>query len=82
MSSFFSTNKRTSIGRPSSGLRSQSERLFLKEGDTSIKLIPIPATGAEKALPNTIKWRNLSLMVDSDSNHLYKPDRVSVEVPI
>ena len=82
MSSFSSANKRTSMGRPSSGLRSQSKRLSLKESDTSIKSVPISVTGAEKALSSAAKWRNLFFVADSDSNHLYKPDGVNIEVPV
>ena len=82
MSSSSSANKRTSMGRPGSGLRSQSERPSPKEGDTSIESVPTPATGAEKALPSAAKWRNLSLVVDSNSNHSYKLDGISVEVPV
>ena len=55
MSSSSSANKRTSIGRSGSGLRSQSERSSPKESDISIKSVPIPATGAKKAFPSAIK---------------------------
>ena len=55
MSSSSSANKRISIGRPNSNFRSQNEKLSLKEGDISIKSVPIPATSAEKIFPNTIK---------------------------
>ena len=82
MSSSSSANKRTSMGRPGSGLRSQSERPSPKEGDTSTESVPTPATGAEKALPSAAKWRDPPPMVDSDSNHSYKPDGVGVEVPV
>ena len=82
MSSSSSANKRTSMGRPGSGLRSQSERPSPKKGDISIESVPTPATGAEKVLPSAAKWRNLLPVADSDSNHSYKPDRVGVEVPV
>ena len=70
------------MGRPGSSLRSQSEKLSLKKGDIFIELIPIPATSAEKILPNIIKWRNLLFIVDNNSNYLYKLNRINVEVPI
>ena len=82
MSSSSSTNKRTLMGRPGSGLRSQSERPFPKESDISIEPVPTPATSAEKVLPNAAKWRNLPSVINSDSNHSYKPDRINVEVPV
>ena len=82
MSSSSSANKRTLIGRPSSSLRSQNKRLSPKEGDTFIKLIPIPATGAEKIFSSIIKWRNLFSVVDSNSNYLYKLNRINIEVSI
>ena len=63
-------------------LRSQSERPSLKESDISIKSVSIPATSAEKIFSNTAKWRNLPLIVDNNSNYLYKPDRIGIEVPI
>ena len=70
------------MGRPGSGLRSQSEKPSPKEGDISTKSISTPATGAEKALSSTTKWRDLFSITDNNSNYSYKLNKISVEVPV